>query len=79
MWLQRTFYEDLETYLVGPGARFFGDVAYVEEKNSSSGIFAARSEVTWLYLEESRDLVRDSLFFPPFLMVSMLWRSSEAR
>ena len=54
---QATFYQDLNTYLSGPGARFTGDVVYVEEGVAESGIFAARSEVTWRYLEDSRDKV----------------------
>lgn len=57
MSIQDTFYQDLEVYLRSTGLRYSVDVVFNEVGVPSSGIFAARSQVTWRYIQETTDKV----------------------
>lgn len=55
--VQLSFYPSLRQFLISPtGARYNGDIAFVDE-DSSEDIFAARSSFQWKYVDDTQEQV----------------------
>jgi hypothetical protein len=56
--VQATFYPSLQKLIFTPtGARFLGDLAFVNPDDPTSELFAARSSFSWKYLESTEEQV----------------------